>query len=336
MTDTSFAKVELHRHLDCSMRFSTMLEVAQELELKLPTSVDEQKKFFLLNHPMENLGMVLGKFRMAQTLLHSYPVLERLAYDTVLEAATEGTKLLELRYAPTFIVEGHPKLKWDDIHQAFLKGIKRVQQSHEIAVGLIIIIQRTMSPKVAESVLDFAINNKDTVVGIDLADNEDGFDAKPFEAVFQKARAAGLHITVHAGEIPSPQSIVNIEESIQRLGAERIGHGIQAIKSSKVLKLLREQKIPLEVCPTSNYLTQVVPRITQHPLRALVREGILVTVSTDDPGIFDYTLTQELEVVHTILGFSEAELKQFQKTAFESSFIPLSEKQKFNQFFEGP
>ncbi len=311
-----------------------MIDVALELDLKLPSSVDEQKKLFLLNHPMENLGMVLGKFRMAQTLLHSYSVLERLAFETTCEAANEGTKLLELRYSPTFIVEGHPEMTWDGIHVAFLKGIQRAQQNYRISIGIIVIIQRTLSPQVAEAVVDFAINHRDTVVGIDLADNEDGFDAKPFEAAFQRAKAAGLHVTVHAGEVPTAQSVLNIEESIVRLGAERIGHGIQSIKSPKVLKLLRDQTIPLEVCPTSNYLTQVVPRIAQHPLRALLKEGILITISTDDPGIFDYTLSQELDVVQNVLGFSETELKSFQKTAFEKSFIPLSQKQMFAHYFE--
>jgi adenosine deaminase len=311
-----------------------MLQIASELGLKLPSDVEEQKKFFLLTHPLQNLGMVLGKFRMAQTLLYNSTVLERLAFEVVQEAAMENTKILELRYAPTFIQEGHPQLTWDEIHTAFLRGINRARNEYDIAVGLILIIQRTLSPQVAESVIDFAINHKQTIIGIDLADNEDGFEAKPFEAVFQRARAAGLRITVHAGEVPTPQSITNIEESILRLGAERIGHGIQAIKSDHVIKLLRDQKIALEVCPTSNYLTQVVPKLSQHPLRALEQAGVAVTISTDDPGIFDYTLTQELNVVHETLGFSETEIRSFQKTAFEHSFIPTEEKQKYAMLFE--
>lgn len=311
-----------------------MLAVAKELELKLPHSIDEQKKLFLLTHPLENLGMVLGKFRMAQTLLYNYATLERLAYETVKEAALENTKILELRYAPTFIQEGHPHLSWDDIHQAFLRGIAKAKAEEDIGVGLIIIIQRTRSPQTAESIVDFAITHKDSVVGMDLADNENGFDAKPFEKAFARAKAAGLHITIHAGEVPSQQSIINIKESILRLGAERIGHGIQAIKDPAVLKLLRAQKIPLEVCPSSNYLTQIVNPLTKHPLRALFEAGILLTISTDDPGIFDYTLTQELEVVHGLLGFSKDELRLFQKTAFQHSFLADYEKQKFLTLFE--
>lgn len=313
-----------------------MLDIAKELDMKLPASVEEQKKFFLLTNPLENLGMVLGKFRMAQRLLHSYDVLERLAFETVTEAALENTKLLELRYSPTFIQDGHPQLQWDLIHQAFVRGIHRAQQNHDIGVGIIIIIQRTLPVAIADSVTDFAINNKDSIVALDLADNEDGFDAKSFESTFQRARSAGLHITVHAGEVPTPQSVINVEESILRLGAERIGHGIQSIKSEKVIKLLRDKNIALEVCPTSNYLTQVVPKLVQHPLRNLQKQGVALTISTDDPGVFDYTLTQELEVVKNVLGFSDTEISQFQAIAFQHSFIPSSTKQKYARLFEVP
>lgn len=331
---TAIPKVELHRHLDCSMRFNTMLEIANELGLPLPSTTAEKRSFFLLTSPMESLGAALLQFQQAQGLLHSEQVLERLAFETVQEAALENIKLLELRYSPHFIDQRHPHLSWDQIHQAFLRGIKKAQTQYHIGVGLIIIVLRTLSVKNAESIIDFAINNKQTCVGIDLADNEDGFSAIPFEKSFQRAKAAGLHITVHAGEIPTPQSTMNIEDAILLLGAERIGHGIQALKSSVTLKLLRDRQIPLEVCPTSNYLTQVVTKLDQHPLKRLYEEGILLTINTDDPGIFDYTLSEELLVTQNVLGFSEKELQVFQKIGVEHSFIDERIKQSFQPFFE--
>ncbi len=327
-------KTELHRHLDCSMRFKTMLTIAQEAQMIFPATEKEQRDFFLVTSPMDNLGIALSKFQKAQKLLFSEQILEDLAFATIQEASLENTKLLELRYSPTFIQDGHSHLSWDQIHQAFLRGIEKAQKAYTIAVGLIVIIQRTLPREVAESLIDFVINHKNTVIGIDLADNEDGFQAKPFEKIFQKAKSAGLSITVHAGEIPTQQSILNIEDSIRFLGANRIGHGIQAIHSPSVLKLLRDENIPLEVCPTSNYLTQVVPKLTGHPLRSLFNEGILLTINTDDPGLFDYTLSDELKVVHDILGFSESELKLFQKIGFEKSFIDKNKKSQFNPFFE--
>lgn len=326
-------KVELHRHLDCSMRLESMLRIASQLGMKLPQSLEEQQRLFLIKTPMENLGMVLGKFRMAQMLLHSYEVLEELAFDVVSEGAKENIKLLELRYAPTFIQEGHPQLQWGMIHEAFLRGIARAKALYDIEVGILLIIQRTRPLSVAQSVCDFAIENKASVVGLDLADNEDGFDAKPFEPVFERARKEGLRISIHAGEIPKPQSVVNVEESILRLGAERIGHGIQVIKDPKVMDLLVSKRICLEVCPTSNYLTQAIPHLKNHPLRALKNHGINLTINTDDPGIFDYTLSEELRVTQESLGFSFEELQQFQRMAFNASFIADPLKKRFEKDF---
>ncbi len=328
-------KVELHRHLDCSMRFETMARLSKELGFNIPTSLEKQRDYFLITSPMIDLATVLNKFKRTQSLLCNLNILKQLALDTVSEAAEEGTKLLELRYSPTFIQEGHPFLSWDEIHQAFLEGITEAQKKFSIAVGLIIIIQRTLPPEQAHSVIDFALNNKNTIVGIDLADSEnDGFDIVDFKISFQRAKQGGLHITVHAGEIPTEKSRKNIIDSIQILGAERIGHGIQAINSPEALQLLVKNKIPLEVCPTSNFLTQGVDKIENHPLRKLYEQEVLLTISTDDPGIFDLTLTSELSVTKDVLKFSLKELNEFQNNAFNHSFISPSEKSKISSLFK--
>lgn len=313
-----------------------MIEVARELHIHIPESLQEQRQYFLITEPMENLGVALAKFQRAQQLLYSESVLERLAFETVLEAAQENTKLLELRYAPTFIQEAHSHLSWDHIHQSFLRGIQKAQNQHSIAVGLILIIQRTLPKQNAESIVDFAINNKNTILGIDLADNENGFDGRPFANSFQRAKSAGLHITVHAGEVPTPQSVTNIQDAVELLGAERIGHGIQAIHSESLMQWLVKKNISLEVCPTSNYLTQIVPHLREHPLRKLYEAGLSLTINTDDPGIFNYSLSDELLVTANELGFSEFELREFQKNGFIHSFIPNTDKQPFNAFFEVP
>lgn len=329
-----FYKVELHRHLDCSMRFSTMLEIAKEIGMILPKSRQEQRELMLLTKPLKNLALVLNKFQIAQQLLYSESVLERVAFETVVESYQEGTRILELRYSPTFIQHAHPHFKWEAIHHAFLRGIHRAQSTHEIAIGLIIIIQRTLSPDLAESIVDFAITHKNTIVGIDLADNEDGFNALPFKNAFKRAKSSGLHITIHAGEIPTRQSIKNIEEAIELLGAERIGHGIQAIHSKEILKLIKKRKVLLEICPTSNYLTQGIKKLTEHPLRALYNEGILLNISTDDPGIFNYTLTDELKVCRDTLGFSIEELSSIQKMGWKYSFITSYQKNNLKNLYK--
>jgi adenosine deaminase len=235
-------------------------------------------------------------------------------------------RLLELRYAPTFIADGHHNLNYEMIHQALLKGIKQAQKIMPMAVGLICIVQRVKSYSVAETVVDFAIDNKDSFIALDLADNEEGFDPKIFAPLFQKAKKAGLHITVHSGETPNDLAASWVKDSIEILGAERIGHGIQIIRDPEMLKFVRDRKIPLEVCPISNYLTQSFPTYEDHPIRQLMNAGVLVTVNSDDPGIFATTLSDDYEVLHRVHQFSKVDFRQCNQVAFNASFIPEDQK----------
>ena len=326
-------KAELHRHLDCSMRFSRMLEVASKIKMPIPLDLEAQRDFFLLKTPAKDLKHALSKFNHAQQLLLNKEILEDLAFDTVIEGAGENIRLMELRYAPTFVQQKHQPISWEQIHQAFLSGINKALQIHtNMAVGLILIIQRNLDSKTIESLIDFAIENKESLIGIDLADDEDGFEAKIFQSPFNRAKNAGFHITVHAGEVPTQQSIKNIEDSIQLLHADRIGHGVQAIHSKKIMRLLIDKKIPLEVCPSSNYLTQAFPKREDHPVKMLINEGVTITINTDDPGIFDYTLSEELEYIHQNFNIDLSTIKQLQFNAFQYSFIPSKIKTAMNVF----
>lgn len=322
-------KVELHRHLDCSMRFSTMVDIAKTLKLEIPKTTDELKKFFLIEEPMKDLGTVLRKFMSAQKLLHSEEVLTRLAFEACEDAHNDGVKIIEFRYAPTFINDGHAELSFEKIHQAFLKGIEMAEKKFDLAAGLICIIQRTKSLQVAHHVSDFAIENNETFIALDLADNEDGFQPKQFAPVFQKAKKAGLHITVHSGEAPTKESPQWVKDSIEILGAERIGHGIQIIQNSEILNYVRDQKIPLEVCPISNWLTQAFPNHQSHPIRQLMNAGILTTINSDDPGIFNIELSDDYEVLQKYHQFDLADFNRCNLIAAQASFLPKAKTQKY-------
>jgi adenosine deaminase len=321
-------KVELHRHLDCSMRWSTMLELAPQVGLQLPATLEAQREFLLVTAPMKDLGAVLHKFLNAQKLLNSEEILTRLAYEACEDAFNEGVRILELRYAPTFIAEGHGTLTFEKIHEALNRGILRAQKAFPMAVGLICILQRIKPLKEGERVCDFAIAHKDTFIGIDLADDEEGFDPKAFAPLFQRARKAGLHITVHSGEANTPQSAKWVKDSIEILGAERIGHGIQIVKDPEVLRFVADRKIPLEVCPISNWLTQAFKSHEEHPIRQLIQAGIKVTINSDDPGIFATQLSDDYEVLHRVHGFQAADFARANDIAAAASFLPLAEKQR--------
>ena len=324
----SLPKVDLHRHLDCSMRWSTLLEIATTLKLEFPQNPVLQQKHFLVTEPMVNLGAVLNKFLIAQKLLASPEILERLAFEVCEDAFNDGVRILELRYAPTFITSGHTHLTFEKIHQALLRGIEKAKKQMPIAVGLICILQRISDLKTVASVTDFCIENKSTFLALDLADNEEGFEPKPFAPYFEKAKKAGLHITIHSGESPSQLAGQWIQDSIEILHAERIGHGIQAINFPNIVHLLKNKNILLEVCPYSNYLTQAFKTYSEHPLKKLKDLGVAVAISSDDPGLFASVLSDDYLIAQNHQNFSLKDFNDCNQFAYNHSFISETEKSK--------
>lgn len=320
-------KVELHRHLECSMRLTTLTDLARQAGLQVPQDPHALRKMFLVTEPMRDLESVLAKFLVTQQVLTSEQALERIAFECVEDAAREGIRILELRYAPTFITQGHPHLSFEKIHEAFLRGIERAR-ALPIAVGLIAIIQRTNSLRDAERVTDFAIAHRDTFIALDLADNEVGFDAKPFAPMFAKARKAGLGVTVHSGEAIFPGASQAPVEAVRYLGAQRIGHGLQIHNDPQAIEFIRSHGIPLELCPTSNWLTNAVPSLKEHPFRRLMEQGVSVTINSDDPGVFGIDLVHEYDVLAHEHAFTRAEFDRCNDIAAAASFIPFAQKQK--------
>jgi len=315
-------KAELHRHLELCLRPSTIRELAPQFGISIP----DQKTFedrFLIKGPMQDLGAVLQKFLDTQKLLGSEEILERISFEACEDAhKIDNIRVLELRYAPTFIALDHPSLTFESIHQAILRGIRRAEKEFPIAVGLLCIIQRILPVKEAERVTDFAIENRDSFVGLDLADNEVGFDSKPFAPFFKRAREAGLGITVHSGEADVPNSPRYVREAIDHLGAQRIGHGVQIYRDDETMEYVKSKGVVLELCPTSNWLTNAIPDRDKHPFRKLMEAGVLVTINSDDPGIFNIDLNNEYELLHKRHQFTEAEFAACAETAVKNSFIP--------------
>lgn len=324
----TFPKVELHRHLEGALRFSTLIELAKKAGMEAPSEPLRQRDFFLVESPMRDLATVLNKFSATQSLLSSKEVLKRITYEAIEDAYLEGINLLELRYAPTFIQKNHEHLSFEDIHSAILEGIKAAKK-FPIGVGLICIFQRTLPLSTSQKVLDFAIETKDTWVGVDLADDEDSFPAKNFIPLFEKAKKHGFKITIHAGETNSPHSPQNVIDAIELLHADRIGHGLQIIKNPKALDLVIKKQIPLELCPTSNWLTNAVPTLQAHPIRKLMEKGVRVTINSDDPGIFGIDLTNEYALLEKDYGFTEGDFRTVNKTALEASFLSSATKKSY-------
>ncbi len=323
----NIAKVELHRHLEGALRFSTLVELAKAAKIDLP--YDNFKKLheaLIVRSPMKDLKSVLDRLFTAQALLKSEEVWERISFEACEDAFNEGVSLLELRYSPFFASMNHNHMTYDKIHQSILKGIDRAQKNYPMAAGLIGIIGRIMEPQDVKRASDFIIGNASTFLAIDLADNEEGFDCKPFAPHFERAKNAGLFVTVHGGEVPN--GAYAVKDSIELLFADRIGHGVQIYKHPDLIELVKKKNVTLELCPLSNYLTSAVPRKEDHPFKQLMKSGVKVTINSDDPGLFGSSLIDDYEILKDYHGLGLEDFKLCNRNAYEACFIPNKEKFK--------
>jgi adenosine deaminase len=230
----------------------------------------------------------------------------------------EGTFKVELRYSPNFVGQ-YSGLSPHDSLTAFYSGMSQgLYQYPGMSAGLICIASRDYGPENVDQTIEFYLKNMHYFIGLDLAGNEAQFPCSLFESSFKKARQKGAKITIHAGEAAGPE---NIWEAIELLGAQRIGHGVTCVQDPKLMTLLRDKKICLEMCPTSNFLTRAVPSLEQHPLPQILRAGIPVSINTDDPGIFGVSLPNEIMNCKTKMGLSQEEIDQCMEHACNHSFI---------------
>jgi len=309
-------KIELHRHLEGSIPIPLVMEWSKKYNL--PLSHDMQVK-----NPMP-LGPVLERLFYQQRCFQNIESVETLTYEVLKDIASDNIKLIELRFSPSFMAE--PKnLSFDSIMEATLAAKERAQKDFGIEVGFILISSRDYGIEACEETINLAIQWKKEIIGVDLAGNETEHPPELFEKPFQRAHTEGLNITTHSGEVSNPH---HISTSIHKLKALRIGHGVQAIQDPKVIQDLIKYKIPLELCPTSNLMTQAISKIELHPLKKLMNAGVLVTISSDDPTLFGTTLSQEYDIAIHHLGLSLDQIQKTILTSFHHSFSSDEQKKR--------
>ncbi len=321
----SIKKVELHRHLDGSVRFETIIDLARKKNIDLGVPLGSREELFQkakVLMPMSGLQEVLDSFWITQKVMCDEESIERIAFENVEDAYLDGIELIELRFAPTFIREGKT-IPYDLIIESVMKGVRRGMKKYPIKVGLIHIVPRALSLKESEDatteMLKFkARSGKDLIVGFDLADGEEFELIETFKPVLERARAAGLGVTVHSGENTSSS---HVKKTIEFLNVQRIGHGIKVMDDPKVMELALERGIHFEVCPTSNWLTRCVDKIENHPIKKMLDFGLSVSLNSDDPHIMNIDLTHEYEVCHRFLGVKEEDFMQMNAHAKAASFI---------------
>ena len=323
-------KVELHRHVEGAIRYATMKEWVLADKLLPASAAEEQlRDFILIDKPVDGLKVFLEKFGLIHRVLSTPERIRRMAFEACEDAWREGVRVLELRYSPVFIQGERADLHFDKIHAAILDGIGAATKQYPMAVGLIGILGREWDLPTATRVTDFLVANRDTVVGLDLANDEANFGGKPFAGLFRKARRAGLRLTVHAGESAIPTSSESIRSALDDLGAERIGHGVQIHKDPALMEEVAKRGVILELCPTSNILTKSIASIESYPIRAIRAAGVRVCINADDPGVFDYDLNHEYELLARLHGLTEADFAAMNRDALASGFIREDVKRKF-------
>lgn len=327
----AWPKIDLHRHLEGSLRLSTLAEIAKEHGVDLPRwDLEAIRPYVQVVDEDPDFQGFLSKFKLLRRFYSTREAVMRVAYEAVADAATDNIKYLELRFNPVALakVQG---FSYEEVAEWVLSATKNAQQDYDIQTRLIAQIGRDEGIDVARQVAEVAAAFQDQgFVGIDLAGDEVGFSAARFAEVFQWAKTQGLYVTVHAAEAGHAS---NIREAIELLGADRIGHGVRAMEDLSVMDLVIRHNITLEMCPTSNLQTGVISSLGQHPLWAYQQVGIRVTINTDDPSVSSTTLTDEYMVALRGIGIPLRAVKQMVLTAAQAAFLPEPERQRLVDWF---
>jgi adenosine deaminase len=328
----SIPKTEIHIHLEGSIRTQTIIDVAKEYNLKLPAyEVSELDKYVKVYDQMRDLHAVLEAFNIFQRSIASPDVVERIAWELFEDSAKQNIKLFEVRFSPDWAFHEH-NLDWEACLEGLLRAKARAEKEFDMAIGYIVITSRSMGPESCTKTVDWTIRHKEHFIGVDLADSERDFPLREFVKPIMKAKEAGLKVTIHSGE-DTPASYVR--ETIELANPNRIGHGIHSIEDPQVIELIKERGITLEVNPWSNYLTNSVQTIEEHPLKKLFDLGVKITINSDDPEVLETNLNNEYRIAHEVLGMSLDEIAQCNLYAYEASFIPQAEKQRvWEKYFQ--
>jgi adenosine deaminase len=315
-------KTELHCHLDGCVRPSTLLELAAEYDKPMPADDAEALAQYMLVDDAENLEDYLERFSVTLSVMQTSEALERIAYELAEDAAREGVRYLETRYAPVLNVRGG--LSLEESVEAPLRGLARAQQEYGIVGRVIVCAIRNMAPEVSLELARLAVAFRGKgVVGFDLAGGEAGNPSSRHKEAFDFARENDLPCTCHAGEGAGAESV---RDAVHRCCVCRIGHGTRLIEDESLTQYVNDRRITLECCITSNVQTRAAQSFDTHPLRAYFDRGLNVVLSTDNRLMSGITLVDEYQRAATHLGFTFEELCVVARNGFTSAFLHESER----------
>jgi adenosine deaminase len=326
-------KVLLHDHLDGGLRPATMIELAGDSRYTgLPTrDPEELRKVLTAGAQRGHLNLYLEAFRHTVGVMQTPDALSRVAQECAEDLAADGIVYAEVRFAP----ELHTQLglSLDEVVTAVLDGFRQGSAKRPIRVYALLTAMRTAARSL--EIAELAVRYRDSgVVGFDIAGAEAGWPPSRHLDAFQYIHRENFHITIHAGEgfgLPS------IWEAVQYCGTERLGHGVRlsedieisadgAVTLGRLASYVRDRRIPLEMCPTSNVQTGAAPSIERHPLRLLRQLQFRVTVNTDNRLMSQVTLSSEFEILVREFGYGWSDIEWLTINAMKSAFAPFDER----------
>lgn len=320
----SFPKVDLHCHLDGSVRPETIVELAKERQIELPYQDLEHMVSYLHCDDATSLEDYLKRFDTTLAVMQDPISVERVTYELCEDAHKENIRWLEIRYSP--ILHTHGSMNTMDNLEAVIRGMKKAESDFGIMGGVIVCGMRSFDPKISLELAELAVAYKNRgVIGFDLAGPEENYPAKDHEAAFRLVLKNNINITIHAGEAYGPQSI---HQAVHYCGAHRIGHGTHLPEDGGLMNYINDHRICLEICLTSNLQTKSVPSIDRHPFKFFRDYGLRLSLNTDNRLMSNTTVTDELYLAYKSFNLTLDDVKSLIIDGFKSAFMHHRERKE--------
>ncbi len=318
-------KPELHCHLDGSLRVKTMLEIAAEQKIKLPSdTLEGLNKYMAVGENLVSLEEYIARFDITLSVMQTPAAVSRTAYELGLDAHADGVKYIEVRYSP--ILHTQQGMTMAESVESVKEGLEKAEVQVGIKWGIIICGIRHISPEVSLKLADLTVQFKNRgVVGFDLAGAEENFPAKHHQEAFNLILKNNINTTLHAGEAYGPESI---HQAIHYCGAHRIGHGTRLIENPDLMDYVNDHRIALEICLTSNLQTHSVRSFEDHPFKFYFDNHLRVTLNTDNRLMSNTTLTDEYWLAFQNYQLTPDNIRSIIINGFKSAFLHHNERRE--------
>jgi adenosine deaminase len=304
-------KVDLHVHLEGSMRPATVVELADRYGVDLPEGLRDGRYEF------RDFRQFIDEWLAGLACLREPEDFRRIALEFCEDEAGEGVRYAEVSFS---LPDHRDRIRdWDETMLAVLDGFAEGERSFAIVCRVYVDVVRGIDMAHSRRAMEVAARHVgEGVIGLGLG-GEEIHSPEPYAEIFRRGIERGLHSIPHAGETHGPASI---RGAIESLGAERIGHGIRVLEDPGLIEEVKERGIGFDVCPTSNVMTRSAPSLEEHPLPAMLDAGLLCTLASDDPSMFHAFISDEYERCRRAFGFDDRRIAELARNGVRASFAP--------------